>query len=63
MEALSGLVGLITFGLSIVVLIVFFVMASNISTIVGLLRRQNEILTHIFKASGGKVLDEKGNEI
>jgi hypothetical protein len=57
MEALLQMGGLISIVLSLVVLIVFFVMASNIGTLVTLIRHQNKVLEELYKLNGGKILD------
>lgn len=58
MESILGLSSLLAFVVSVVVLIVFFVMASNIGTLVRLIRHQNDLLKGIYKQNGGKIINE-----
>lgn len=59
MAALAQFSALITFIVSLILLIMFIVLCVNVGSLVRLTRVQNEILKALFKLQGGEVEDKK----
>lgn len=57
MESIFPFASLVTFIVSIILLIMFIVLCVNVGTLVKLVRVQNEILKALFKLQGGEVED------